>query len=238
MGEIKVRGGMMKAYILLVVLLTCALYLHAGSKEEGKRKYTCGKDEEGQEHCHKNEGFEEEDDDDDDDEPAFFDNEPERLFKWDPVEVGHTREIKVTKDQTVTMKTLAKKPAIFEIMNFLTDEESEHIKQQAVKNGLSTSTLYIDSKNREKMLLNYASVSDYLNNFSILDIDGDDVITLEELRDVAIEYRLYLKDQDIETMLKVLDVPELKDGNITREEFENVDMKMFDAYFEDLREND
>ena len=54
------------------------------------------------------------------------------------------------------------------------------------------------------MRLNYDSVSDYLNNFATLDTDGDDVITIEELKDVAIEYRLYLKDEDIETMLKVL----------------------------------
>lgn len=34
------------------------------------------------------------------------------------------------------------------IENFLTDEETEHIKEKAVKNGLSSSALHIDTKIR------------------------------------------------------------------------------------------
>eukprot|EP00795_Rhopilema_esculentum_P001604 gene1604-16064_t len=86
-------------------------------------KYTdskCTKDENGQEFCEK--PVEEEDD-----EPCVYEDPKESLFQWDPVEVGYVRELELEEGKNYKMITKALRPRLFEIPDFLTEDECEHI---------------------------------------------------------------------------------------------------------------
>jgi hypothetical protein len=51
--------------------------------------------------------------------------EMEPVFRWDPVEIGHKHHVTLRSGQTLTLKTIAMRPAAFEIDNFLSDEECD-----------------------------------------------------------------------------------------------------------------
>jgi hypothetical protein len=48
------------------------------------------------------------------------------LHQWDPIKIGHERTIKAT-DGEYVLKTVGMKPAAFEIANFLTSDECDHL---------------------------------------------------------------------------------------------------------------
>ena len=119
-----------------------------------------------------------------DDEPEEFDYPKEGLFRWDPVKVGHTRELELEPDRFYTMTTRAVDPPIFEIPGFLTDEECEGIINRTKKRGLFTSHVHIDPESREyekklKGLIGHAKSP--AGKFFNWDINKDDVISKEEV---------------------------------------------------------
>eukprot|EP01147_Barroeca_monosierra_P002269 gene2269-5266_t len=74
---------------------------------------------------------------------------PDRLSYWDPVTINHTRRLQLDDtDKVYTMRTLAIDPPIFEIEDFLTDEECDLIIKMAAERGLEASDFtYLDGTN-------------------------------------------------------------------------------------------
>eukprot|EP00730_Choanoeca_flexa_P007921 TRINITY_DN12415_c1_g1_i1.p1 TRINITY_DN12415_c1_g1~~TRINITY_DN12415_c1_g1_i1.p1 ORF type:complete len:348 (+),score=54.06 TRINITY_DN12415_c1_g1_i1:73-1116(+) len=77
---------------------------------------------------------------------------PDQLEPWDPVEVNYTRRIRLDKSSKVyTMRTIAMNPPIFEIEDFLTDDECDTIMNMAVDNGLAKSDhTFLDGSNYDE----------------------------------------------------------------------------------------
>lgn len=86
--------------------------------------------------------------------PSAFDNDEEipcftdglyaessdmRLPRRDPVAVGHVETIQVDEEKSMQLKTRSVKPPIFEIQDFLNDEECDHLVALSEKKGLEES---------------------------------------------------------------------------------------------------
>ena len=63
------------------------------------------------------------------------------LNRWDPVKVGHERIVDLGDDRNYLMRTLATKPPLFEIENFLSSSDCERIKELSIE-VLSTLTVH------------------------------------------------------------------------------------------------
>ncbi|XP_078365033.1 transmembrane prolyl 4-hydroxylase-like [Oculina patagonica] len=59
-----------------------------------------------------------------------------RLFRYDGKKVGYVRHVQLTAGKTHKMITRALKPPVFEIPDFLTKEECEHLTKKAEETGL------------------------------------------------------------------------------------------------------
>nr|XP_054764841.1 transmembrane prolyl 4-hydroxylase-like [Lytechinus pictus] len=98
------------------------------------------------------------------------------LFQYDPVEVGHIQDVEIEDGSMLKMKTLAINPPIFEIRNFLSTEECDHIKALAIRKGLQTSLTVPDKPDQTEEELE--RVLDY---FEELDQDQNGLINGTEL---------------------------------------------------------
>eukprot|EP00043_Microstomoeca_roanoka_P017381 m.181167 g.181167 ORF g.181167 m.181167 type:complete len:457 (+) comp16625_c2_seq3:470-1840(+) len=83
---------------------------------------------------------------------SLLDHEPALLEMWDPVAVNYTRKLKLDdSDRVYLMRTLAVDPPIFEIEDFLSEDECESIMNMAAANGLQKSDFtYLDGTNYEE----------------------------------------------------------------------------------------
>eukprot|EP00794_Sanderia_malayensis_P018786 gene18786-20677_t len=218
----------MNKLTIILLFVFCAV---AYANKYTERK--CSKNEDGQEYCEKIE-----EDDDDDDDACFYEDDQQGLFQWDPIERGYERELELEEGKHYKVITRALKPKLFEIPDFLTDEECEHIMALAESQGLSSSGLHIDEfTKRSKSYLHGRSKSDS-HVFHKWDKNNDGVITIEDVKKFAVDSRfLYMEDKDIIEMFKVLGIKEFDDDKITREEFENLNTGGLNEYMKDLREN-
>eukprot|EP00794_Sanderia_malayensis_P018968 gene18968-20874_t len=174
----------------------------------------CLKDSDGNEYCSKelkDAAIEE-----DEDGPCFLEEPEETLFQWDPVESGYIRGLELESGKIYKMKTMALKPKLFEIPNFLTDEECEHIINKASGFGHSK----------------FVS-----GNFLQWDDDEDDVIGMQDIKEFAIKTRfLYVQDEDIIQMFKDMNSTVFDDRKITKEEFKKLNTAALNDYMAALRE--
>jgi len=209
-------------------------------------KYTkegCKKDENGNEVCEKPSDFVEVDDDDDDDEPMFYEVEDKlktraRLFQWDPVEVGHEREIEVAQGQLIKLKTVAMRPKAFVIDNFLTNEECDHIIDKAKHFGMGESGLHIDEKIAKHKTYTFGQAKSTFGNFRHWDVNYDGVISMKEVVDLAKrDLRLYINSTHAEEMFEVLKIKASDQNAITRDEFNAMNTAGIAEYLNELRES-
>lgn len=217
-------------FLCVIVLVSCNKY----TNNEG-----CTKDESGNEQCLKKDEY---DDEDEDDEPVFYEIEEkmktrEPLFQWDPVKVGHVREVKMEDGSIKKMVTMALKPKIFVIDNFLTDEECDHIIEKAKYFGLMNSGLHIDEKVKMSKIESYGKAKSSLGDYKYWDLNMDGEITRNEVIDLARRnLKLYINVTDVKTMFVELGLHELDDGVITREEFASMNTAGITEYLKQLRE--
>ncbi|XP_041475394.1 transmembrane prolyl 4-hydroxylase-like [Lytechinus variegatus] len=131
------------------------------------------------------EGFNEESEDEvdndaivdaDENSEELLDKDDLWLFQYDPVEVGHIQDVEMEDGSMLKMKTLAINPPIFEIRNFLSAEECDHIKALAIRKGLQTSQTVPDKPDQTDEELE--RVLDY---FEELDQDQNGLINGTEL---------------------------------------------------------
>ncbi|XP_071508225.1 transmembrane prolyl 4-hydroxylase-like [Diadema antillarum] len=119
-----------------------------------------------------------EDHDDVDDDVEDFDDDDESdlwLFQYDPIEVGHVQDVEVEDGVMLQMKTLAINPPIFEIKNFLTDAECDHLIELASRRGLYKS----ETIPEEVPDGDYREAT--VTYFRELDANEDEVLNPEEL---------------------------------------------------------
>lgn len=152
------------------------------------------------------EGVEVEDDvldrNDDESSEEVLDEDDLWLFQYDPVEVGHVQDIEVEDGAVLKMKTLAVNPPIFEIKNFLSSEECEHVKALAVKKGLQTSLTV-----PEKPTLIEAEQEEAREYFGELDQDEDGLVNGTELYEAVKLFssaqKFNLTTEHVEELIKV-----------------------------------
>jgi len=226
---------------LPLLLLACCVGTLAHATRYMRDGKDCVQDKHGNEQCFKPSEYPE---DEDDDMPMFYDEESnvktkkEPLFIWDPVRVGYERHIEVSPGHTVTMVTKAVKPKVFMIENFLTEEETEHIKAKATLNGLSSSALHIDTKIRTDKDYISGKAMDSLSFRSQWDQDGNGVITVQEVVKTAEQnIKLYINTTEVQDMFTNLKMTEMDDGIITIQEFNAMDINALGGYMMELREN-
>lgn len=175
------------------------------------------------------------------DEPCFEKEEeptakPKReiqnLVRLDGVKVGHVqyREIQ---GKTYKLITRALRPLLFEIPNFITEEEADIIKAQAeltglfssiAKGGLTAPDLYRPVSASGRSL-------GPSGNFSFWDWNDDGIIDMEDILSWGrYESFLVLNETDVTDMFKAIEDHTFDDGIITKEEFETLNTQGVDDY--------
>jgi len=145
------------------------------------------------------------------------------LTRINGVKVGHVEEVDLG-DGIKKRITRAMRPLLFEIPNFLSDQECDHIIRLAeskhfitsvARGGLqSTSDFDIPDIRNGPMHVDY---------FHAWDLDKDGKLTLEELMAYAKKYQyLILTRDDTLEMLHSVNVTELDDGYATLDEFKKM----------------
>ncbi|XP_046842649.1 transmembrane prolyl 4-hydroxylase-like isoform X3 [Xenia sp. Carnegie-2017] len=169
----------------------------------------------------------------------FIDYPKEGLFRWDPVEIGHKRELELEADKFYSMITRAMEPPIFEIPGFLSDEECDGIIDRTRKQGLFNSDVHVDPDAREqekkiKRLIGHADSP--AGNFLVWDDNRDGVISKDELKSFAAESKfLYMSDEEVDEMIEKMELTEFDDGIVTIEEFKTLRTAAMEKYFLEMK---
>ncbi|XP_027058667.1 transmembrane prolyl 4-hydroxylase-like [Pocillopora damicornis] len=158
------------------------------------------------------------------------------LFMLDGVEVGHVQEVKLVEGRVHQLITKSLKPLLFEIPEFLSDEECEHIIKLAGKKGLFESTTlpeyeddsaYSDEEKNE-------NCKDLLSN----DRDSDGKIsTVEFSTFIKQEFSMSVSDADVDMMLQKINFDRDSDGLISEKECLKGNHVAFDKYMRYLEDN-
>lgn len=138
-----------------------------------------------------------------------------RLFRLPGFKVGHVRRLELEEGRSYKLITRAMRPLLFEIPEFLSHEECDHIMLLAREMGLSASFIGRDNLN-EGDLERAMKIADtnttlefkdeFARDFSIWDANNDGIIDISEIKRFAERYRaLHLKDDEVIKMLKLSD---------------------------------
>ncbi|XP_028391507.1 transmembrane prolyl 4-hydroxylase-like [Dendronephthya gigantea] len=144
----------------------------------------------------------------------FNDKETMRLPRIDPVKIGFIREVQ-HKDIIYTLKTLSLRPPIFEIQNFLSDDECDMIIEMAKSDGMVTSeTLW--SKTDEVL-----SEGNFRAVFQSLDVNNDNGLDYHELTSAVSGIKdIQVDKDDLQEMFQNFGLDFFDDDKVTFSEFE------------------
>jgi len=152
--------------------------------------------------------------------------------KWtpklrEPVKIGHEEEVVMFPFHKRKVKTISMKPPIFEISNFLTEVECDHLISYAKRLGLEKSPLAkanetIDDETSER-------------TFKIWDNNDDGFIEPVEIMHVRGKEDLYFTEDDLLEMFKDLNMDKDDNGKIDFEEFSKVTVPVMKDYFDKVR---
>ncbi|XP_028418986.1 transmembrane prolyl 4-hydroxylase-like, partial [Dendronephthya gigantea] len=148
------------------------------------------------------------------------------LPRIDPVKVGYKRNVQIFPGETHQMQTLSLNPPIFEVENFLTNEECDLIISTAKTSGLSESTTVRANRNR-------LSIEKIMEFFGKVDINFDRILNTYEIGEFFIKLSgLVLGDDDIAQMLNSLKLDVNHDGKLSDEEmFTGLAGKSYDKFY-------
>lgn len=164
------------------------------------------------------------------------DDEP-RLYRWEPIKRGHVRELELEPGRTFKMITLASKPPLFEIPDFLDESECNHIITLAEKVGLRGSDLHLDEKLEKSKEVVRGNASGSAGNFFNWDRNEDGVISRDEVINFAEDFKyLYLSPEEVDNMISKLNIEEFDDDQVTQKEFATLPTAAMDEYMNDIKE--
>ncbi|XP_020602861.1 transmembrane prolyl 4-hydroxylase-like [Orbicella faveolata] len=172
-----------------------------------------------------------------DERPCFIPREKGILTRLDGVKVGHRQEVDLGLEKKVLI-TRALKPLLFEIPNFLSEEECDHIISLASENELFKSVAKgglteSDTWKYDPKL--YGKADGPRGMYENWDFNQDGKITVNEFKQFAKIYRyLYLTDAEVKRLFDDLKLRELDDGVITHQEFQDMNTLLIDSYLYEM----
>ncbi|CAH3159466.1 unnamed protein product [Porites evermanni] len=135
------------------------------------------------------------------------------LPRLDGVKVGHIQKRQLSPGKMYEIKTLSLKPLIFEIPNFLSDEDCQTVVDLASKEGLDTSEV----QDPETGINIEPTNEETFNNW---DYNHDGVIDKVEVMHNLVDLSdLYFSEEDIEKMFEELKVDKNTNGVMDLKEF-------------------
>ncbi|CAH3023349.1 unnamed protein product [Porites evermanni] len=169
--------------------------------------------------------------------PCKPNNDEPRLFRWDPVRKGHVRELELEPGKKFKMITLASKPPLFEIPDFLSENECNHIISLAERVGLRGSDVHLDEELNQRKEFLQGQASGKAGSFHYWDKNGDGVITRDEVIEFAEGFKfLYLDPTEVDDMISKLNIEEFDDDQVTHEEFKTLPTAAMDQYMNNIKE--
>ncbi|XP_067055161.1 transmembrane prolyl 4-hydroxylase-like [Acropora muricata] len=171
--------------------------------------------------------------------PCFIPREKGILKRLDGVKVGHKQRLDLGEHGKYDLITRAMRPLLFEIPDFLSEDECDHIVSLAgdhelfkseAKGGLTAT----DNWKFDPKLSGKANGPKGL--YKNWDFDSDGKITVDEIKKFARIFRyLYLTDQEVRNIFSDLNLPELDgDGVITSDEFKDLNTLLIDSYMYEI----
>eukprot|EP00111_Clytia_hemisphaerica_P024777 TCONS_00073008-protein len=168
------------------------------------------------------------------------------LTRRQGVELDHKEIVDLGNGKRVEVITKALKPLLFEIPDFLSEEECDHIIKRALdpqeggiklfdsqaKGGLtSNETLKAVGVNGQSL--------GWLGRYEGWDKDGDGNITIEEIISIAhLTKTLVMEEPDIRDIFKAVGQPSILDDDIiTKEEFQLLSTLAVEKYLDNLWQN-
>nr|XP_054764916.1 transmembrane prolyl 4-hydroxylase-like [Lytechinus pictus] len=139
-----------------------------------------------------------------------------KLTRLDGVQVGHVQEVNLTPGRSHYLHTINMKPLIFEIPDFFSEEECQHIIELAMKQGLEVSSTHQITAD---------------NTLRLLDTNGDQRLSLQEMRRTIEDgYDIFFNDEDIREMYSHLKLDLNQDDFISRSESSGLNVHQLAAY--------
>lgn len=230
--------------LILLALLFVASFSRISSEEEGH----CILNEDGTKECHGEETHKhtytaEEQTETKSDKILY--SATEGLTRRDGVEVGHVEKVDVGDGKVVDVITRSMRPLLFEIPDFLSDEECDHIIKRAqdpeeggmfssrAKGGLTPKYEYKFSGKR-------GSAGGFYSDFELWDKNKDGVADIEEIVSVIHARRtIILEEEDVRKMFKTIEETAIdNDDVIDKEEFDNLNTIGMEDYVHGLINSD
>nr|XP_058971677.1 transmembrane prolyl 4-hydroxylase-like [Pocillopora verrucosa] len=163
-----------------------------------------------------------------------------KLYRWDPVKVGYERKVRLEGEKIYTMITRAVQPALFEIPDFLSPEEADHIIDVAEYVGFAKSDIHLDpvAKQHGKTVRSTEGHSNSSAGYFLnWDFDRDYEITKDEVIIFAKKFKhLYLSPKEVDEMIEYLELKEFEDGKVEYPEWRTFKTHAIDMYMNDMKE--
>lgn len=150
-----------------------------------------------------------------------------KLPRVEPIQVGHVRKLNLIDGDEHKMTTVAIHPPIFEIPNFLSNEECDHIIELAKKEGLQTSQTLKEGVKQDMIALG----KNTKKHFDFWDPNKDGQIDIDEMIK-GLETNLdFTPDKEtLLTMYESLGLDKDHDGKIDFVEFKQRDIPEMAKY--------
>ncbi|XP_006822380.1 transmembrane prolyl 4-hydroxylase-like [Saccoglossus kowalevskii] len=166
-------------------------------------------------------------------ENEYLDNLP--LKQLDGIKIGHERKLELAPGQFYTVRTLSLRPLLFEIPNFLTDEECEHIIQLAEEKELTNSTTLEDmeeyDEEPEEVDMNMEDL------FEGLDENKDGFLDVDEIvNSLEVAHGGFFSENDIKDMYKDLNMDPDGDDLLNVGEFVSVNESLIRDWLDERTE--
>ncbi|XP_071950058.1 transmembrane prolyl 4-hydroxylase-like [Antedon mediterranea] len=155
-----------------------------------------------------------------------------KLSRLEPVSVGHEQELHLESGRTLIIKTVAVRPPLFEIENFLTSDECEKIKLIAKKGAWEKSATLPKTAFRKG-----AKEGSHKINFTTADVNYDGYINFRELwhKRPPIQNSMITLD-DIKEFIQFYKYDTDGDEKLNSGEFGKIDIKlMYEWMYEKIR---
>ncbi|XP_031556001.1 transmembrane prolyl 4-hydroxylase-like [Actinia tenebrosa] len=166
-----------------------------------------------------------------------------RLVKLNGVKTGHVQEVDLGSSRNYSLITRAMKPLIFEIPDFLSSEECEHIIKLARKSGLTSSVAGFDQTAYDGDLEQELTSIDknapvpaqfsFMTSFSVWDRNSDGLIDKQEIGYFTAKYALlHFGEEELKDMFHQIGFKGFQNGQITRESLKSLNIAKFVKYLE------